>query len=640
MYPLLNKPLKPRIGVRVLISWWALALLLLPGCAPPIGVRQVTMREAYRQVEANALNQGVASASSQFVLHRYGLEEEYHKDPDKALRRLYEQVCKDDRRDLYYALSELSYLRAEKLRRSVKPGEPRRARDHYLASAVYAYYYLLEQGHGSTPSAFDRRFRVACDLYNHALAGGLSNLDQSEFQVRDEVRQLPFGSLEIKVDVSSFPWAVDSFDKFLPADRFAVRGTSVRVRDPGLGVPLIAVEKTPKVLPVTPRLPVTAFLELQGDPCSRSGAAIHGSLRLRSAFDQESIDVEGRLVPLESDSTAPLAHSLHNSALWDLSFKQFFSSREVVRTDTYPTQPRREGLIPVVFVHGTASSPVWWTEMWNTLRADPTLRKRLQFWVYTYNTGNPINISAARLRRSLTSLAAQLDPEGKDPSVRQMVVVGHSQGGLLTKMTAVDSGNLLWRTISLREVEELDLSADQRSAIKESMFFEPLPFVKRVVFISTPHRGSFRVRTWVQSLARMLVKLPTGFAQMTVSLMQADPEAKVPREWRGKAPTSIDGMSPSNPFLLALAEIPVTPPIQSHSIIAVKGDGEVQDGDDGVVKYTSAYQDYVKSTFVVRHPHSCQGHPLVIEEMRRILLEHLRENGPSPPRPAAAGTGE
>ena len=47
------------------------------------------------------------------------------------------------------------------------------------------------------------------------------------------------------------------------------------------------------------------------------------------------------------------------------------------------------------------------------------------------------------------------------------------------------------------------------------------------------------------------------------------------------------------------------------------------EGADGVVRYTSAHVDYVQSEFIVRTGHSSQDHPLVIEEIRRILLEHL-----------------
>jgi len=48
------------------------------------------------------------------------------------------------------------------------------------------------------------------------------------------------------------------------------------------------------------------------------------------------------------------------------------------------------------------------------------------------------------------------------------------------------------------------------------------------------------------------------------------------------------------------------------------------EGDDGVVKYTSAHVDYVESERVVRSYHSCQDKPPTIEELRRILHKHLK----------------
>ena len=53
----------------------------------------------------------------------------------------------------------------------------------------------------------------------------------------------------------------------------------------------------------------------------------------------------------------------------------------------------------------------------------------------------------------------------------------------------------------------------------------------------------------------------------------------------------------------------LAPGIKGHSIISIQGDGDPTKGDDGVVKYKS--------------DHSCQGHSLTIEEVRRILLLHL-----------------
>lgn len=86
--------------------------------------------------------------------------------------------------------------------------------------------------------------------------------------------------------------------------------------------------------------------------------------------------------------------------------------------------------------------------------------------------------------------------------------------------------------------------------------------------------------------------------------------------------TSADSMSPDNPVIKALAEIPLAPGVTGHSIIAVKGDGDPKLGNDGVVEYSSAHLDGMASEFIVKSGHSSQLNPLAIEEVRRILVEH------------------
>ena len=66
--------------------------------------------------------------------------------------------------------------------------------------------------------------------------------------------------------------------------------------------------------------------------------------------------------------------------------------------------------------------------------------------------------------------------------------------------------------------------------------------------------------------------------------------------------------------------------IKAHSIIAIDGDEQPPDGDDGVVTYRSAHLKGVESECVVRSDHSTQLQPEAIEEVRRILLEHLQTN--------------
>ena len=220
----------------------------------------------------------------------------------------------------------------------------------------------------------------------------------------------------------------------------------------------------------------------------------------------------------------------------------------------------------------------------------------------------------------------ELDPEGKDPALQNMIVIGHSQGGLLTKLTAIDSGTKFWDLISDKPFEQMKLSPEAREFIQQSAFYKPLPFVKRVVFISTPQHGAMLAASqFVTGLASKLVNLPITVVNTTALLAQiatSSGDEKV-AAMLSRPMTSIDTMNPNNPALQVLASIPVSPGIRAHSIIAVEGDGPKEEGDDGVVAYKSAHIDEAVSEVVVHWNHSCQGTPEVIEEVKRILFEHL-----------------
>jgi hypothetical protein len=244
--------------------------------------------------------------------------------------------------------------------------------------------------------------------------------------------------------------------------------------------------------------------------------------------------------------------------------------------------------------------------------------------MFLYSSSNPILLSAAELRQALTNLVHRLDPEGRDPALQQMVVIGHSQGGLLTKLTATDTSNRLWAAVSKKQIEDLDLTDEERRLVRDLFCPAPLPQVKRVVFISTPHRGSFLARNFVRNLIRKLVSTPTWMVRRGQALTKLGQQLDLPREAGLRQITSIDSMSPRSPTLLALAEIPVTSAVPVHSIVAVETKfPDILTGDDGVVKYSSAHIDYAESEFVVRSFHSCQDRPETIEEVRRILHQHL-----------------
>jgi pimeloyl-ACP methyl ester carboxylesterase len=599
-----------------------LCLLFFAGCATPIGTREVGVRRSYERIHLSSVNADEYSDASAQVLHRFFLEEQFEKDPDQVIATLHDQACEDERRDLLYALAELSYLSGNKSRKQpLEPASIEQAKRYYLASAVYAYLYLLGARGGELPNPYDRRFRVACDLYNASLAQVLS-LREKESKLQEGPRQLPVGSIFLERRVAGFTNPLDDFDAIIPADALSIYGLTVHDRHPGLGTPFIAVAKRTPGIPVTRSVPGALFLRVEGDvrDLRRGG---RGLMEIYSAYETRSVAVGGNRVPLEFDFSAQLAYSLNQPLLWQAGRMQFLRG-EVLPSGIYPVQPYSPGRIPVVFVHGTFSSPVWWAEMFNTLRADAHLWERYQFWCYIYDSSKPIVLSAHHLRESLSKMVETLDPDGNDAALRQMVVAGHSQGGLLTKLTATETGDALVRATTGKALAELELKPDERELVDRYLIYKPLAFVRRVVFISTPHRGSYLAGRWARRLTKSIILLPVDMAKTTTNLfskaekigIKGGPET-------GAMGTSLDSMSPQNVGLLALAEIPPAPGIQGHSIIAIDGDDMPPDGADGVVEYRSAHVDYVESEFIVRSGHSCQGHPLVIEEVRRILLAHL-----------------
>ena len=604
--------------------WWMALLgvlcLALGACAGPVGAVRVDPRVAHRDVARSAITTGEPSWPTRNVLFERGLVEALDESPEAALAELHrEMVARGGDQDLLFALAELSFLHGQATR---QPG-------YHLAAVVYAYAFLFPEGAGDAPGRFDPRVRMAADLYNWALTTGLASGDGSEVVPRGGTLELPFGRIEVAFDPAALRAGDRELHRFIPVAELDVYGLEMRYRWPGLGAPLAASTRPIASSPpgrdmVAPRLqvPVIALFRI---PDSRralvEGRPLTGTLELHLAWHAESVTIAGEQVPLESDPSAALALAFTGVPIMELETLGLLGRLTGLMRERPPlvsTTPYRPGLIPVVFVHGTGSSVVRWAQMYNRLVADPEIRRRFQFWFFQYDSGNPIALSAFGLREALTTAVARLDPEGRDPALRRMVLIGHSQGGLLVKMQVISTGDQLWNAVSRKPLDELQLSDQTRDLFRRGLFLEPLPTVSRAIFICTPHRGSFVAgRRVLANLTRQLLTLPFAMTGVAADINRNPGAARV-----GFVPTAVDNMSPEHPFILGLQAIPTSPSVTVNSIIAVEGDGEVEGGDDGVVKYSAAHIAPVESELVVRSSHSVQGNPHAIEEVRRILRRH------------------
>jgi pimeloyl-ACP methyl ester carboxylesterase len=590
------------------------ALVLASACSTPIGVVRGDRHTMYRSLTSSVLSKGELSAASTQLLNRLGLAERFEDEPEVVLNELRGsgEVLSRDR---LFGLSELSFAVAEQKH---KPA-------YYLAAAIYAYAFLVPTE--GAPSGIDPRVRLAADLYNLGLTLGLASPDRDTVVLDAGWRPLPFGQLEITARPDEFLWGGYRFERFVAVTEFETRGLLNNYRQPGIGAPLAAsltpVGNGPTPvrgrIPPTVKVPVTAFLRIENVMEGIASGSVRGQLELYPADEARTVTVDGRTVPLELAPSAALAYTLEDAPVWKTEFAAFLSGESSV----FPgglglIHPYRPGRIPIVFVHGTASSPARWAPMLNELENDPVLRDRLQFWFFTYNTSNPILFSAKELRDALRKMLDEVDPDGRDPALRQMVLIGHSQGGLLARLMVTDSGDRFWDNIAREPLARFRMNEETRELVKSTMFFEPLPFVKQVIFICTPHRGSFRVTGLVLDVIRRLVTLPARLVKDVAELAKDNPGMLA---ITARMPTAVDNMLPGQQFVRTLSSSPIAPGVTTHSIIAVRGIGPPEGLSDGVVRYESAHLEGAASEKIVRSGHSAQDKPETIEEVRRILRE-------------------
>jgi pimeloyl-ACP methyl ester carboxylesterase len=285
-------------------------------------------------------------------------------------------------------------------------------------------------------------------------------------------------------------------------------------------------------------------------------------------------------------------------------------------------RPHERGKIPVILVHGLWAAPWSWCPMVEALGADPTLAGRYQFWTFGYSTGDPIPYSAHLLRHDLDEVRRRFDPGRTDAAFDRMVFVGHSMGGLVSKMMAVGAGDRLWRVVSDRPLKEMVGERDDIDLFRSGLLFEARPEVRRVVYIATPHRGSRFDRGSIHQVGARLVRVPDPLRAAHDRLVMRNAPSFFREHFRRGLPTSIDELEWGSPMLMGLHELSSPPSVKVHSIIAVRPGSPPSARTDGLVAYESAHIDPVASEKVVSSPHLCQDHPDVIAEVRRILVEH------------------
>jgi pimeloyl-ACP methyl ester carboxylesterase len=575
------------------------------------------------------------------TLRRFDLDKEYRKDVNSALQHLEKFAQRRAEPELVYALAELSWIEGKHLDRWRKP----QAIDRFLDAAAYAHDYLFskepELADGRAHS--DPRFRLACEIYNAGVERLIrAALTKGQIQLQNG-EAIPFKvhgrEQSLRIVLQQSPWSQADIHKILLSSDFEVTGLNKDLYQYGLGVPLIAVRETEqkkgerppreRFYPDEMAFPLTAFLVPNSrltDPNVDIREARECTLALYDPVRKQTVGEGSSEIALEIDLTTPLAYMWSHTDLDRYRWTGLLRPEHALeRANLLLIRPYEPGKIPVVMVHGLISTPLAWIPMLNELLRNPKIQEKYQFLLYMYPTGVPIPIAAASLRESLIQAKQLYDPDGHDPAFDQMVLLGHSMGGILSRMMAVSSADQLWRLYSDRSFDDILGPRPVLDELRRYFFFEPLPFVSRVVFLATPHRGSDYSRGVVGRVSSNLISESDSIHKLLYQLVKDNPDAFDSRRFR-RFPTSIETLDTDSPILTALLSMqPPAPPrsIKFHSIIGSLRPAGVDKTTDGVVPYRSAHIEGVVDERVVRSDHGVQKDPDAIRAVRDILLQQV-----------------
>ena len=492
--------------------------------------------------------------------------------------------------------------------------QPLPALGHDLLAAKISYG-VLEQ-HPKNESARS--------IYNFAVARVVQGVDRADLEpwrhpvsvVTDEGRYTLVSPKP--VDADHDPSRYDLF----PTDTLKIGGKFFETYSTvsGLGAPIAVVGRTE-----SPHFrqqyklrriyaPITAMVRFSGRKAS---------LEFMDPLNAEKITLKKQTFPLAADFDAPTALLVARERPERLGLSRVMNPEAYADTAMLTRlQQFDPARTPVIFVHGLQETGASWAPMIDSLRHDATIRKHYQFWYFSYPSGYPYPYAAALFRHDLDGIGRAF------PNHKRIVLIGHSMGGLICRLMITDAGDKIWREFFATPPAKTPLASDTRKLLEEALIFNHRPDVQRVIFISTPHRGSDLASNWIGRIGAALVRTPQRFVSIYAStkpLLVADPAARP----LNRMPNSVDTLEPNDRFVEAVNKLPITPGIPYHSIIGDRGRGDTPNSSDGVVPYWSSHLEGAQSELIVNSDHGAQYNPQAIREVERILKSNLSHSAVS-----------
>ncbi len=536
-----------------------------------------------------------------------------------------------------FARAEVALRAAQNLENE----QPAAARRYYLAAAREAARLLFPDGNMVHIDPFDLRYRLASSFYS--LASGryfLLLMASGRAWTGDITETTPSGAFDVTFDNDDSDLYAYFFNDFSLAWSYRIRGLRNRYSRDGIGIPLIARRTPGQTFPLERYFPAGGYVApitiyLRFDPNVvplGTNVANQSTERVRIGLAdtrlQEYVCLGTQTLPVAADFTAPYAvqisHDRSRAAGRAALFGDRIPGTRLGITISAPWDPQK---VPLVLIHGLASSSEMWRELTNDILGSEELRGRYQIIHYTYATNETVLATAARFRRELSEFLAVVK---YDPTVSpKIVLIGHSMGGLLAKSTVVDSGMTLWNSAFTVPPAALHVGDGERRTLEDAFILEPWPSVGMVVFLGTPQHGSEAADHLIGHLSSSLLHLPSDYVEMVQNLGRHDPDDLQPRvrhEFAAGHLTSIQSLSPRYPPMKALGDLPIVPGVPFHSLMGTAVKDRHGGSSDGYVTVDSArIPGSASDTLLpIRHRQFDRAAPLNV--VYRILREYAESD--------------
>ena len=627
-----------------------MSLSLAAACSTGRGtvrVRSADPREYDQRRRADVLNADTLSAATRESLRTIGVpEEDCRNEPQPCLRGLDPGPGLDDERrlsasaELWLAAALAHDGAGHDEASSVDEASP--ALDAYLEAARASYAYLFYTGRAPGERALEDRQRQVRDFYNYAAERVAALYVAQKLAERGAGTEreplLQTASWEIRLGFTDVRLPQGRpLRELVAASRLSFGGLRNAYRRDGFGAEFVAVASEPEAGAGATQasreagyVAASVVLRFPGESLAEVLAAREATLEAYDSSRHESVPLRGMDVRLAANFTAPYALWLERSRFDQVAKRALLGRTEqLVQPRVYLMQPYDPERLTVVLIHGLASSPEAWIDLANELMGDEEIRRRYQLWQVFYSTNAPIPYNRHAIRQALDETLARFDPDRTAAASRDMVLVGHSMGGVIARLLVVSSGDQLWTGLLGHPPKDADRK--NLALLAPYLDLTPMPEVGRTVFLASPHRGAPMASRRLGRLAARVIRLPASLVltmgQIADALITAQPEAAVQLR---RLPNSVDFLSDRRPYLEIAAQQPIAPGVAYHSIIGcAEPSPPAPTCSDGLVPYSSAHLDGAASELIVTSGHSVQESPEAILELRRILHLHLEGAAPA-----------